>query len=147
MQCICVLRKGAIEQGINLANQVRRWKDELISVKIDIRITGNGCTICKWQAKQERCKTVLNNIIALKMQQETMLQHSNIATKHMEVIYSRCLTKDEHWATAKTHKSKFKQAWQKCKRYQLHRLSETTNMPGINIRKRSLEQDNNMLQD
>ena len=27
--------------------------DEMISVEIDIKITGNGCTVCKWQAKQE----------------------------------------------------------------------------------------------
>ena len=39
----------------------------------------------------------------------------------------------------------FKQAWQKCKRYQLHRLGENNNMRGINIRKQCLEQDNNML--
>ena len=39
------------EQGINLANQVCRWKDEMISVEIDIKITGNGCTVCKWQAQ------------------------------------------------------------------------------------------------
>ena len=37
-----------------------------------------------------------NSKIALKMQQVTILQHPNIATKHMEVIYRRCLTKDEH---------------------------------------------------
>ena len=41
------------EQSINLANQVCRWKDEMISVEIDIKITGNGCTVCIWQAKQE----------------------------------------------------------------------------------------------
>ena len=32
---------------------------------------------------------------------------------------------------AKSHKIRFKQAWQKCKRYQLHRLGENTNMPEI----------------
>ena len=48
---------------------------------------------------------------------------------------------------AKSHNSRFKQAWQKCKRYQHQRLGENTNMPGINIRKQSLEQDNNMLQE
>ena len=47
---------------------------------------------------------------------------------------------------AKSHKSRFKQAWQKCKRYQLHRFSEN-NIPGINIRKQCLDQDNNMLQE
>ena len=34
-------------------------------------------------------------MIALTMQQATMLQHPNIATKHMTVIYRRCLTKDD----------------------------------------------------
>ena len=96
MQCICVLRKGKIEPGLNLANQERRWKDELISVEIDIKITGIGCTVCKWQAKQEWHYSAINSTMQYRMQQETKLLHSNIATKHMEVIYSRCLTKDEH---------------------------------------------------
>ena len=48
---------------------------------------------------------------------------------------------------AKSRKSRFNQAWQKCKRYQHHRLSENTNMPGINIRNQRLEQANNMLQE
>ena len=47
---------------------------------------------------------------------------------------------------AKSLKNMFKQAWQNCKRYQLHRLSEN-NMSGFNIRKQCLEQDNNMLQE
>ena len=147
MRCICVLRKENDEQGSNLANQACHWKDEMISVEIDIKITGIGCTVCKWQAKQEWHNSAINSTMPSRMQQETKLLHSNIATKHMAVIYSRCLTKDEHWATAKSHKSRFKQAWQKCKRYQLHRLSENTNMSGINIRKQCLEQDNNMLQE
>ena len=46
---------------------------------------------------------------------------------------------------AKSHNSRFKQAWQKCKIYKVHRLSEN-NMSGFNIRKQCLEQDNNMLQ-
>ena len=91
-----MLRKEKIKPGLNLANQACRWKDELISVEIDIKITGIGCTVCKWQAKQEWCKTVINNMMALRMQQETKLLHSNLATKQMAVIYSRCLTKDEH---------------------------------------------------
>ena len=99
--------------------QVHRWKDELISVEIDIKITGIGCTICKWQAKQEWHNSAINSTMPSRMQQETKLLHSNIATKHMAVIYSRCLTKDEHLATAKSHNSRFKQAWQKCKRYQV----------------------------
>ena len=146
VRCICVLRKENNEHGSNLANQACHWKDEMISVEIDIKITGNGCTVCKWQAKQEWHESAINSMIALRIHQETMLQHPNIATKHMEVIYRRCLTNDEHWATAKSHNSRFKQAWQKCKRYQVHRLSEN-NMSGINIRKQCLEQDNNMLQD
>ena len=45
------------EQGINLANQVCRWKDEMISVEIDIRITGFGYTVCKRQARQDMMQT------------------------------------------------------------------------------------------
>ena len=67
-------------------------------------------------------------MIAHGMQQVKMLQHSNIATKHMAVIYRRCLTKDEHSATASSQHNKLKQAWQKCKRLQVHRLGENTNM-------------------
>ena len=52
MQCICFLRKEKIEPGLNLANQELRWKDELISIEIDTKITGIGRTVCKWQAKQ-----------------------------------------------------------------------------------------------
>ena len=40
MQCICELRKEKIEPGLYLAKQVCRWKDEMISVEIDIKITG-----------------------------------------------------------------------------------------------------------
>ena len=126
MRCVCVLRKENDEHGSNLANQACHWKDEMISVEIDIKITGNGCTVCKWQAKQEWHESAINSMIALKMQQATMLQHSNIATKHMAVIYRRCLTKDEHWATARSQHNRFKQAWNKCKRYQVHRLGEIT---------------------
>ena len=84
------------EQGINLANQVCRWKDEMISVEIDIKIAGNGCTVCKWQARQEWHKAVINSTMLLRMQQETMLQHPNIKTKQMEMTYRRCLTKEQH---------------------------------------------------
>ena len=48
---------------------------------------------------------------------------------------------------AKSHKSRFKQACQKCKRYQHHRLGENTNMPENNIRKPCLEQATNKLQE
>ena len=95
MRCVCVLRKKKDEQGNNLASQVCHCKDEMISVEIDIKITGIGRTVCKWQAKQEWCKIVINSMIALRMQQETKLLHSNIATKHMAVMYTRCLTKHE----------------------------------------------------
>ena len=61
MRCICVLRTGKDEQGINLENQVCHWKDEMISVEIDIKITGIGCTVCKWQAKQEWHKAAINS--------------------------------------------------------------------------------------
>ena len=134
MRCICVLRKENDEHGSNLANQACHWKDEMISVEIDIKITGIGCTVCKWQAKQEWHESAINSKIALKMQQVTMLQHPNIATKHMAVIYRRCLTKDEHWATASSQHIKLKQAWQKCKRLQVHRLSEKLDMAEISIR-------------
>ena len=119
----------------NLANQELHWKDELTSIEIDIKITGIGCMVWKWQAKQEWHNSAINSTMPPRMQQETKLLHSNIATKHMAVIYSRCLTNHEHRATAESHKSRSKQAWQKCKRYQHHRLSENNNMPGINIRK------------
>ena len=96
MQCICMHRKRKNEQGINLANQVFYWRDEMISVEIDIKITGNGGTVCKWKAKQEWHNSAINSTMPPRMQQETKLLHSNITTKHMAVIYSRCLTKDEH---------------------------------------------------
>ena len=96
MRCICVLRKENDEHGSNLANQACHWKDEMISVEIDIKITGNGCTVCKWQAKQGWHNSAINSTMLLSMQQETKLLYSNIAKKHMDVIYSRCLTKDEH---------------------------------------------------
>ena len=41
------------KHGSNLANQACHWKDEMILVEINIKITGIGCTVCKWQAKQE----------------------------------------------------------------------------------------------
>ena len=47
VQCIWVLQKGKDDQGINLVNQACRWKDGVISVEIDIRITENGCMVCK----------------------------------------------------------------------------------------------------
>ena len=83
------------EQGINLAKQVCLWKYEMISVEINIKITENGGTVCKWQAKQEWHNSAINSTVPPRMQQTKLLQ-SNIATKHMVMIYSRFLTKDEH---------------------------------------------------
>ena len=78
--------KGKNDQGINLANQLCHWKDEMISFEIDIKITGNGCTVCKWQAKQEWHNSAINSTMLLSMQQQTKLVYSNIETKHMAVI-------------------------------------------------------------
>ena len=130
-----------------LANQVCCWKDEMILVGIYIKITGIGCTVCKWQAKQEWHDSAINSTMPSKMKQETRLLHSNIATKHMAVIYSRCLKKDEHWAMANSHNSWFKQAWQKCKWYQVSDLSEITTNQEFIIRKKSLEHEKYMLQE
>ena len=85
MQCICMLWKEKIEPGINLANQVRRCKGELISVEIDIKITGIGCTVCKWQAKQIWQRSAINSTRPSKCIKNNKLLHPNITTKHMEV--------------------------------------------------------------
>ena len=37
-----MLQKGKIEPGLKLENQVCRWKEELISVEFDIKITGKS---------------------------------------------------------------------------------------------------------
>ena len=68
MQCICMLQKEKIEPGLNFTNQECRWKYEMISVEIDIKITGNGCTVCKWQAKQEWHNFAINNMMPSRMQ-------------------------------------------------------------------------------
>ena len=78
MQCICVLRKEKIDQGINLANQECRWKDEMISAEIDIKITGIGCTVCKCQAKQIWHRSAINSTKPSKCIKINKLQHSNI---------------------------------------------------------------------
>ena len=119
MRCICMIWKGMIEPGLNLENQECHWKEELISVEIDIKITGIGCTVWKWQAKQIWHRSAINSTRPSKCIKNNKLQHSNIATKYMAGIHSICLTKDEHWATANSLNSRFKQAWQKCKRYQV----------------------------
>ena len=49
--------EGMIEPGLNLDIQECHWKGEVISVKIDIKNTGIGDTVWKWQAIQiwHRC--------------------------------------------------------------------------------------------
>src|SRR3954466_12143773 len=76
-QCICVFRKDKDEQGIILANQVCHWIGEVISVEIDIKITGIGCTV-----------SAFNSMMPLSMEQEVKLLHPNISEKHIAVIYS-----------------------------------------------------------
>ena len=41
-----------IEPVLNLEIQESHWKEEMISVEIDIKITGIGCTVWKWQANK-----------------------------------------------------------------------------------------------
>ena len=48
---------------------------------------------------------------------------------------------------AKSHKSRFKQAWQKCKRYQVHRLGENNNMAGISHQEAMFRARYHMLQE
>ena len=52
MRCICMIGQGMHEPGLNLEIQECHWKDEMISVEIDIKITGIGVTVWKWQAMQ-----------------------------------------------------------------------------------------------
>ena len=47
-------------------------------------------------SKTRMSQFCVNITMPSRMQQETKLLHSNIATKYMAVIYSRCLTKHEH---------------------------------------------------
>ena len=55
-----VLRKGKIEPGLNLANQVCRWKDELILVELNIKITGTDARFAS--GKQNNNGTILRLI-------------------------------------------------------------------------------------
>ena len=96
MRCICMIWKGMIEPGLNLEIQECHWKGEVISVEINIKITGIGCTVCKWQAKQIWHRSAINTTRPSKCIKNNKLLHSNITTKHMAVIHSRCLTKYEH---------------------------------------------------
>ena len=88
MRCICMFQKGKIEPGLNLENQECHWKDELISVEIEIKLTGIGCTVCKWQAKQIWHRSAINNTRPSKCIKNNKLLHSNIAKQYMEGIHS-----------------------------------------------------------
>ena len=44
--------KGMIEPDLNMEIQECHWKGEVITVEIDIKNTGIGCMVWKWQAKQ-----------------------------------------------------------------------------------------------
>ena len=68
-----------------LGNQASHWIKGKISVEIDIKITGNGCTVCKWQAKQDSSKTAVYSNMASLEQEIIMLQHPNMETKGMDV--------------------------------------------------------------
>ena len=52
MRCICMICEGMIEPGLNFEIQEFHWKGEVISVEIDIKNTGIGDTVWKWQAIQ-----------------------------------------------------------------------------------------------
>ena len=96
MRCICMIWKGMIEPVLNLENQECHWKEELISIEIDIKITGIGCTVCKWQAKEIWHRSAINSTRPSICIKNNKLLHSNITTKYMAGIHSRCLTKYEH---------------------------------------------------
>ena len=77
-----------IEPGLNLEIQECHWKGELISVKIDIKITGIGCTVWKRQAKQIWHRAAIINTRPSKCIKNNMLLHPNIAKKYMAGIPS-----------------------------------------------------------
>ena len=52
MRCICMICKGMHEPGLNMEIQVCHWKYEMKSLENDIKITGIGVTVWKWQAIQ-----------------------------------------------------------------------------------------------
>ena len=61
MRCICMICKGMIEPSLNLEIQECHWKGGVILVEINIKITGIGCTVWKWQAKQIWHRSTINN--------------------------------------------------------------------------------------
>ena len=119
MWCICKIWQGMIEPGLNLEIQVCHWKGEVILVEIYIKITesdapfGNG--------KQNKYVTGLRLTTRdhLNASRTTCYITLTWQKKYMTGIHSRCLTNDEHWAMANSLNIRFKQAWQKCKRYQV----------------------------
>ena len=115
MQCICVLRKERWWTRHQLGKPsmpLEIWDDFGWNRYKDHRERMHGLQM----ARQVWHKAAINCAMLLSMQQETMLQHPNIKTKHMAVIYRRCFTKEEHWAMAKSQHNRFKQAWRKCKK-------------------------------
>ena len=114
MRCICKIWQGVIEPGLNLEIQECHWKDEMKSLENDIKITGIGVTVWKWQAIQIWHRSAIYNKWSSKCNEMNMLQHSNMTTKYMAGMHSRCLRR-EHWATTNSSINRFKQAWQKCK--------------------------------
>ena len=47
-----MIGKGMIKPSLNMEIQVFHWKDEVKSHENDIKITGIGVTVWKWQAIQ-----------------------------------------------------------------------------------------------
>ena len=80
--------KGMIEPGLNLEIEECHWKGEVITVEIDIKNTGMGGTVGKWQAKQIWHRSAINSKQPSKCIKIIMLQHSNMTTKYMAGIHS-----------------------------------------------------------
>ena len=114
-QCNAQATWWKIEPGLNLEIQVCHWKDEMKTLENDMKNAGIRATVWKWQAIQIWHRSAINSTRPPKCIKNNKLQYSNIETKYMARIHSRCLTKDEQWATANSINSRFKQAWQKCK--------------------------------
>ena len=83
MRCICMICKGMKEPVLNLEIQKCHWKGEVISVEIDIKVTGIGCTVWKWQAKQIWHRSAIISKWPTKCIKINMLKHANMATKYM----------------------------------------------------------------
>ena len=68
-----------------MGNQASHWIEGKISVEIDIKIAGNGHTVCKWQAKQYSQKTAVYSHMASLEQEIIKLHHPNMKKKGMDV--------------------------------------------------------------